>query len=333
MGFDLSDLQALMGGSFEEPTGETGGVWVVTPDGTIDDGMLRLIGKGRVVADALGSYVYLLAGCNAAGADAEGAIQAGSDKVLTGGGVPGVNDLVEFFRERQPDAVLLPRTQLGRSLAPGLAQLLGASLCRYAADLAVDSVYQRLVAHQPVLDDAARVQVGLLGKPAVVLMDTGLLPAAFKESWRQGEVTDTGLNWAEPPMYEMVELPPNPAALRNAATVVVAGQGLQDETGFGAAKELAEALGGVLAGDVTALDAGWITEEALIGLTGTTIAPKLCIALGVDGDTSFMMGVAEAGCVVAVQADGAAPIVPFADYNVVGDPAEFARALADAVRK
>ena len=40
---------------------------------------------------------------------------------------------------------------------------------------------QRLVVHQPVLEDAARVQVGLLSSPAVVLMDTGLLPAAFKK--------------------------------------------------------------------------------------------------------------------------------------------------------
>jgi electron transfer flavoprotein alpha subunit len=331
MGFDLSDLQALMGGSFEEPTGETGGVWVVTPDGTIDDGMLRLIGKGRVVADALGGYVYLLAGCNAAGADTESAIHAGSDKVLTAGGVPTVNDLTEFFRERQPQAVLLPRTQLGRSLGPGLAQLLGGSLSRYAADLAVDAVYQRMVSHQPVLDDAARVQVGLLAAPAIVLMDTGLLPPAFKEPWRQGDVSDTGLNWSEPPMHEIVDLPAKPATLQTAATVVVAGQGLGDEAGFAAAKELAEALGGMIAGDVTALDAGWITEEELVGLTGATIGPKLCIALGVDGDTSFMMGVGEARCVVAAQADAGAPIVPFADYNVIGDPVEFARALAETV--
>ena len=34
MGMDLSDLQALMGGSFDEPVGDTGGVWVVAPDGT-----------------------------------------------------------------------------------------------------------------------------------------------------------------------------------------------------------------------------------------------------------------------------------------------------------
>lgn len=333
MGFDLSDLQALMGGSFEEPTGETGGVWVVTPDGTIDDSVLRLIGKGRVVADALGGYVYLLAGCSASGADTEAAIQAGSDRVLTAGGVPGVGELAEFFRERQPQAVLLPRTQLGRSLAPGLAQVLGGSLCRYAADLAFDSVYQRIVAHQPVLDDAARVQVSLLASPAIVLMETALLPAAFKETWRQGEVSETGLNWAEPPLYEMVDLPARPVTLQTAATVVVVGQGLGDESGFVAAKELAGALGGVVAGDVTALDAGWITEEELVGLTGATIAPQLCVALGVDGDTNLMMGVAEAGCLVAAQADAAAPIVPVADYNVIGDPAEFARALSEAIRR
>jgi electron transfer flavoprotein alpha subunit len=333
MGMDLSDLQALMGGAFEEPAGETGGVWVVTPDGTVDDGMLRLIGKGRVVADALGGYVYVLAGCNAAGADTNAALQAGGDKVLTAGGIPSVNDLAEFFRDRQPQAVLLPRTQLGRALGPGLSQLLGGSLCRYAADLAVDAIYQRLVAHQPVLDNATRMQVTLLGSPAVVLMDTALLPAAFKETWRQGEVSDAGLSWSEPASYEMVELPAKPLTLQTASTVVVAGQGLGDEAGFAAAKGLADALGGVVAGDVTAFDAGWITEEELVGLVGTAIAPKLCIALGVDGDTNFMMGVAEAGCVVAAQADPAAPIVPFADYNVVGDPAEFARAFAAVVRK
>lgn len=333
MGFDLADLQALMGGAVEEAGGESGGVWVVTPDGALDDGMLRLIGKGRVVADALGGYVYVLAGCDADGADTQAALHAGADKVLTASGVPTVDELAEFLRAKQPQAILLPRTQLGRRLGPGLAQLLGGSLCRYAADLAVDPIYQRLIAHQPVLGDAARMQVRLIDAPAVVLTDTGRLPAAFKEPWRQGEVLSTGLSWAEPPLYEPVELPPTPVTLQNAPIVVVAGQGLGDAAGFAAAQALAEALGGVIAGDVTALDAGWITEEQLVGLTGATIKPKLCFLLGVDGDTNLLLGLGEAGCLVAAQADASAPIVPFADYNVVGDPAAFARGLVEVVGK
>ena len=205
----------------------------------------------------------LLAGCSAAGADTEAAIHAGGDKVLTAGGVPSVADLAEFFRERQPEAILLPRTQLGRSLGPGLAQLLGGSLCRFAADLAVDAVYQRIVAHQPVLDDAARVQVRLLDKPAVVLMETSLLPAAFKESVAAGR---SERHRAELGRAADVR---DGGAAREAADARRPrrrswwqGRGWATRPGFAAAKELAEALGGVVAGDVTALDAGWITEEA-----------------------------------------------------------------------
>jgi electron transfer flavoprotein alpha subunit len=246
--------------------------------------------------------------------------------------MPTVNELADFFRERQPQAVLLPRNRLGKALGPGMAQTLGGSLCPYAADLAVDPIYQRIVAHQPILDDAARMQVILLAAPAVAVMETALLPAAFNEPWRQGEVGDTQLMWSEPPSHEMVDRPAHPITLKTSPVVVVAGQGLTDDAGFAAAMELADALGGVVAGDVTALDMGWIGEESLVGLTGETIGPELVIALGVDGDTSFMMGVAEAGCLVAAQADAGAPIVPFAHYNVVGDPAEFARAFAKAAR-
>jgi electron transfer flavoprotein alpha subunit len=241
--------------------------------------------------------------------------------------MPAVNELADFFRERQPQAVLLPRSRLGRALGPGLAQALGGSLCPYAADLSVDPIYQRIVAHQPILGDAARVQVSLLATPAVAVMETSLLPASFNEPWRQGEVGDTQLMWPDPVRHERADLPAQPLTLKTAPVVVVTGQGLGDEAGFAAAKALAEALGGVVAGDVTALDAGWIGEESLVGLTGETISPKLVIALGVDGDTALMMGMAEAGCIVAAQADANAPIVPFADYNVVGDPAEFARAF------
>ncbi len=328
MGMDLSDLQALMGGSFDEPVGDTGGVWVVTPDGTIDDGILRLIGKARVVADALGGYVSILAGCGAAGGDTETAIRAGGDKIFTAGGIPALSDLAEFLGERAPQVVLFPRTQLGRSLAPGLAQMMGGSLCGFAADLAVDPIYQRIVAHQPVLEDAARMTLNLLSTPAIVAVDTSLLPAAFNEPWRHGEVSDTGLSWAEPLFYDIADLPRRPKTLQNASVVVIAGMGLVEETGFEAARQLAERLGGVIAGDVTALDAGWIGEEQLVGVTGFTVAPKLCIALGVEGDTGFFMGIADAGCLVAVQSDPTAPIVPMADYNVIGDPAEFARAFA-----
>ena len=114
---------------------------------------------------------------------------------------------------------------------------------------------------------------------------------------------------------------------------MAAGLGLVDEAGFALAGKLAEALGGVVAGDLGALDAGWITEDQLVGLTGASVAPKLYLALGIDGDTSQFMATQEAGMIVAVQSDPAAPFVPVADYNIIADPVEFAGALLEVLSK
>ena len=214
MGMDLSYLEALMGGPAEETGSGAGGVWVAAVDSRggfdaavsaseregqtrshpYDDGILRLVGKARVVADALGTYVYLLlSGGDEAGAQT--AIRAGADTVLLADGLPSLADLSAFFAERKPQVILFPRTRVGRTLGPGLAEKLGGGLCSFAADLAVDPIYQRVVAHQPVLDDAARQAVAIVASPAVIVMDTASLPAAFNEPWRTGKVEPLSVNW------------------------------------------------------------------------------------------------------------------------------------------
>lgn len=329
MGMDLSYLEALMGGAAEEAAG-AGGVYVVQP-GPLDEGTLRLVGKARVVADALGTYVYLVSGCDEDTAQA--AIRAGADTVLLAGGLPTLGELTDFLGSRKPQLILFPRTWVGRTLGPGIAQALGGSLCGYAADLAVDPIYNRVIAHQPVLDDAARQAVALVKAPAVAVVDTAALPAAFNEPWRSGKVEDAGVSWAPAPVYPTTAVPAAPLTLANAPVIVAAGLGLGDEAGFGLARQLADRLGGLVAGDLGALDAGWITEDQLVDLTGKSVAPKLYLALGIDGDTGQFMATAGAGCIVAVQPDPTAPFVPVADYNVIADPARFANELLAALAK
>ena len=324
---DLSYLEQLMGGPSEEMGSATGGVWVISPEGALEDGILRLVGKARVVADSLGTYVYLLLGEGGDAAEAQAAIAAGADQVLLARGIPAVGDLVEFFRPKAPQVVLFPRTLLGRTLGPGLAQVLDGSLCGWAADLAVDPVYQRILAYQPVMDDEARQVLALLNSPAVAVVDVLALPAAFSEPWRSGQVEETGLNWAFPASSFDAEYQPAPVTIHNAHVIVGAGRGFRDAAGFDLAQRVADALGGVVGGDLGALDAGWISEGQLLGLTGHMAAPRLYLALGIEGDTEHLAGIREAKTVVAVQVDPTAPITSFADWNVIADPAEFARAL------
>ena len=70
-----------------------------------------------------------------------------------------------------------------------------------------------------------------------------------------------------------------------------------------------------------------------MGLTGHTVAPKLYVALGIDGDTTQFMAIQNAGCIVAIQEDARSPFVKFADYNIIGDPVPVARALLEAVQR
>ncbi len=105
------------------------------------------------------------------------------------------------------------------------------------------------------------------------------------------------------------------------------------DDGFALAQKLAAKLGGAVGGDVAALDAGWIGEEQLIGLTGATVAPKVLLALGVDGDTSFFMATQDAGTIIAAQPDRNAPIVAVADQNIIADPKAFAEALLAELAK
>ncbi len=324
---DLSYLEQLLGSSGEQAEGATGGIWVVNPAGAMDDSMLRLIGKARVVADGLGTYVYLVLAGESTPDDAKAAIHAGADQVLLTRGVPAVRDLVDFFGARAPQAVLFPRTPLGRVLGPGLAQLSGGSLCGYAADLAVDTMSQRILAHQPVLGDAARQVVALLNAPAVIVVDTLALPAAFSERWRNGQVEETGLAWATPTVYPAVHFEPAALSFANAPVVVGAGRSLRNADGIALAGRLAQALGGALGGDLSALDAGWIGEDQLLGLTGHSAAPRLYLALGIEGDTEHLAALQGAGAILAVQPDPTAPITRVADWNVIAEPAEFAAAL------
>jgi len=67
------------------------------------------------------------------------------------------------------------------------------------------------------------------------------------------------------------------------------------------------------------VDLGWIPHERQIGQTGKSIKAVIYIAVGISGAAQHMFGVREAGVVVAINKDPAAPIFSQADYGVVAD--------------
>ncbi len=138
------------------------------------------------------------------------------------------------------------------------------------------------------------------------------------------------------PWNELVErLPPaeDPLALSGAERVVACGKGAALKKNLPVYAELAQLLGAELGGTrPTAID-GDLPHSRLIGISGTLLHPKLCLALGASGAQAFAAGVQKSKLLIGVNNDPTAPLFRLCHAGVVADAAEFARALCDLLRE
>ncbi len=310
---------------------------------------LEALGQARELADQIGVYVYaLLLGGKEVEALGQTVLSYGADKVLVAADPalaeyqPGLYteilaSLVERYR---PEILLLPATPLGNDLAPALADRLGTGLMSHCVKLGLDMSERLLLGTFPVLGgEVYHTAVCPDARPQMATLQPGAFPVPYQDSSRGGsiepvEIDLTGraaeaprLEWLD--MAASVDLPPVP--LSRARIVVGAGRGLGDAQGFALAQQLAQALGGVVAGSRGALDEGWIGEDRVVGIGGQFVAPALYIACGISGDIYHYFGVQDSKFVVAINPDVKAPIMKAANMAIAGDARQVIPALLQAL--
>jgi len=342
---DASFLDLLMAQQEEVTEAEGGGgIWVVADvvDGTIAPVTLEAIGAARNLAGSLGAYVYaVLLGDGVSGL-ATTLYQAGADGVhvadhpaLASFAVePYLEVLLNLFQAEGPEVILFGATPQGQELAPRVAQRLGGGLIEHAVAMTLDEATRTVQAAVPIYGGQYfEILACPQARPQVLTVEPGAFPAPFMDPYRKGEPKSIEVAPAEPRVRVLgpaEDFTPPPVPLAQAPVVVAAGRQAGD---FGLVEQLAAALGGRVAGDRGARDAGWIGPEQIVDIRGVTVAPKVYVAVGIRGDTFHNAAIDDARFILAIHPDPTAPIFKVADLCIEADPKEVLPALLTTLGK
>jgi electron transfer flavoprotein alpha subunit len=121
--------------------------------------------------------------------------------------------------------------------------------------------------------------------------------------------------------------------LSKSQIIVAIGRGIKSQENIEKAQQLADALGADLAASRPICDAEWLPIDRQIGSSGQTVAPKVYIALGISGAIQHIVGMKNAGTIIAINKDAEAPIFDIADYGIVGDIFDAMPVLIEEIKK
>lgn len=259
----------------------------------------------------------------------------GNDPALSN---PQADVLSEALRQvvesAEVDTILLASTLRGREVAARLAQKLGTGCVTDATGLRLEA--GRLIATRYALGGNTLSERLITSTRQVIAVMPQAFHAEPSASAEGGEVIEITLQLRSSPI-RTIELRPKPAAgvdVESAQVVVCVGRGLDSQDGLETVRELAQALGGVVAcSRPISHDRHWLPEDQMIGISGKKASPRLYFGIGISGQIQHMVAVMGAKVIVAINKDQNAPIFKNADYGIVGDLYQVLPRLAEAINR
>ena len=303
----------------------------------------ELCGKARELAQVTGHPVYALVIGHQTADCAQQLRHYGVDRVFVYDHAefadfriePYTAAFCDFIEKVKPSSILVGATNLGRQLAPRVA-----ARCRtgLTADCTVLEMKENtdLVQIRPAFGGNIMAQIVTPNtRPQFCTVRYKVFSEPKPAQNPSGEIVamevtqqmlETGVQ-----VLRSVEKPKD-IDIAEAEVIVAVGRGASGEAMRQQAKELADALGGVLACTRPLVESNVFDAKHQIGLSGRTVKPKLIITLGISGAVQFAAGMKSSDCIVAINSDPAAPIFDVAHYCVVGDVNEIVPKLIDRIK-
>ncbi|KPB06446.1 electron transfer flavoprotein subunit alpha/FixB family protein [Bacillus sp. CHD6a] len=324
------------------------GVWVFIEEneGKIAPVSLELLGAGRTLADKRGvELAGIIIGENVTGL-ADTIFEYGADKVY-------VYDqpifqlyrtesfmkaLLHCSEKYKPEIILYGATSTGKDLASAVATDLPTGLTADTTELDVEEDTGLLLASRPAF--GGNIMATILCKkyrPQMATVRPKVMKALQLEKGRRGQLIAEKIDIKEEDMrtkvLKIVRETTKKVRIDEADIVVAGGKGLGSEKGFELVHQLAKTLGGVVGASRDVVEAGWVEHHHQVGQTGVTVTPKIYFAIGISGAIQHIVGMKNAGLIIAINKDPDAAIFNSCHYGIVGDAFEIVPLLVKEFHK
>ncbi|MHA2294448.1 MAG: FAD-binding protein [Candidatus Hodarchaeales archaeon] len=308
--------------------------------------VLELLAKARELADKLQQKVVAVLLGHEANEIPSILISHGADKVITcqhellgsytTEGYTSV--LAGVISQNKPSIFLFGATPNGRELAPRVAARLMLGLTADCTGLDIDDE-QQLVQTRPAF--GGNIMASIISpytRPQMATVRPNTFKALNPDPNREIDTNNFTVNVQSRSLrtkiIEVEELiEDRDISLEEANIIVSVGRGITKKENISLAREFADELGGIWASSRALVDAGFVPHTRQVGQSGTTVTPKLYVAMGISGAVQHLVGMSSSDIIVAINNDSEAPIFKVADFSVVGDIFEVVPRLIKKIRE
>ncbi len=324
------------------------GVWVIIEytNGKVAPVSWELLGEGRKLADSIGCGLCGVITGNEIDSVIPEAFAYGAEKVYVVDHPilkdyrtePYAEAITSLVRKYQPEIILMGATSMGRDVFPAIATKLQTGLTADCTVLGIDPETKLLQQTRPAF--GGNIMATILcrtSRPQMSTVRPRVMAMPERIDGREGELIREEFTFDESDfrtkIIEFIGSDAKSAFLDKAEIIVAVGLGLAAKKNLAIAEELADVLGGTIAGTRGAVEAGWLTHDQQVGQSGVTVRPKVYIAIGISGAIQHLVGMETSDFIIAINNDPDASILKVANFGIVGDLFQIVPAMTAEFKK